>query len=287
MIIVKDNSFILHTCNTSYIFHVMETGHLEHLYYGSKLDYVNAVDALIPKHINGNGCTVAYEKHENLCMNEIALEVSGKGTGDFRCPSRELEWEDGSSTVDFVFDSYEVLNDKYMLSALPSSYDETGQTQTLKIVLKEKHRKVKLELYYSLYEQADVITRSMVLRNEGEENVQIKRFMSTQLDIPGTDYVLTSFRGDWIKEMQRYDTPVNGQVVNMTHSGFSSNFANPFVMLFSERSGEDYGEGYAFNLLYSGAHQELAETGSYGQTRFLTGISPEGFSWNLKKTVLL
>jgi len=301
MISVQENTFILSTENTDYIFRIMETGHPEHLYYGKKLNFhkqkpgvscvrqkkmlENAVRALTPKHANLNGCAIAYDKeHANICMNDINLEVSAAGTGDLRAPFMELVWADGSSSVDMVFDSYGILDGKPMPAALPGAYAEEGsKVQTLRLVLKEKYQPVTLELYYTVFPECDVITRSCVLKNNGTEPVKINRLMSAQLDMNGTGYVMTSFHGDWAREMNRTDMPVEaGRVVNTSRTGFSSNHANPFVMLFESGSSEQAGQGYACNLIYSGTHMELAEVNSQYQTRFLAGISPEQFAWTLQ-----
>lgn len=284
MIFVKNNIFYLNTEETSYIFRVAETGHLEHLHYGKCVEEGCDVTAFAVKNLNLNGCGIAYDKeHTGICMNDMCLEVSGRGTGDMRTPSVELVWEDGSSTVDFLYESYEILEGKPALETLPASYDETGTASTLKVVLKEKYRPVKLELYYGVFPESNVITRSCILVNEGDAPVKIKRLMSAQLDILGTGYVMTSFHGDWGREMERHDAVVSsGCLVNTSRTGFSSNHANPFVMLFAPGSTEDFGEGYACNLIYSGPHVEMVDVGSQFESRFLAGISPEQFSWTLK-----
>ncbi|MBQ8823048.1 MAG: alpha-galactosidase [Lachnospiraceae bacterium] len=282
MVRTFENLFVLETLETTYAFQVMDTGHLEHLYYGKKIPLTPEVArAVSVKHVNLNGCAIQYDKeHPALCMNDVLLEVSGRGTGDMRSPFVELVFADGSNSVDFVYESHEVLGGKRELETLPSAYGEN--VQTLRIVLKEKYMPVKLELYYSVFEDCDVITRSCKLVNEGEESVEIQRIMSMQLDLNGGNMVMTSFHGDWAREMNRVDTTVKGgRVVNTSATGFSSNHANPFVMLFAEGSSEDAGEGYGFNLVYSGPHMELAEVSSQGQTRFLAGISPEQFCWTL------
>ena len=283
MILVKNNIFYLNTNETSYIFRVAKTGHLEHLHYGKRMEEGVDVTAFAVKNLNLNGCAIAYDKeHTGICMNDMCLEVSGRGTGDMRAPSIELVWEDGSSSVDFVYDSHEIFEGKHILKTLPSSYDETGTVETLKVVLKEKYRPVKLELYYSVFPESNVITRSQVLVNEGDVSVKIKRLMSAQIDILGTGYVMTTFHGDWGREMDRHDTVVSaGCMVNTSRTGFSGNHANPFVMLFAPGSSEDFGEGYACNLIYSGPHMEIVEVGSQFESRFMAGISPDQFSWTL------
>ena len=286
MVKIFDKVFVLETATTTYAFQVLDTGHLEHLYYGKRIPInEEVVQAISVKHVSLNGCAIQYDKeHPALCMNDMMLEVSGRGTGDMRSPLAELVFADGSSTVDFVYEAHELLEGKRELETLPSAYAEGEAVQTLRIVLKEKYMPVKLELYYSIFSDCDVITRSCKLVNEGQESVQIKGLMSMQLDVNGSGMVMTSFHGDWAREMNRSDTPVKGgRVVNTSATGFSSNHANPFVMLFAEGSSEEAGEGYGFNLIYSGPHMELAEVSSQGQTRVLAGISPEQFSWMLER----
>ena len=284
MIKVNDNVFYLNTDNTSYVFRIMPTGHLEHLYYGKSINDYESSEIFRTKHANQNGSAILYDKaFPTICMNDTNLEVSGRGTGDMRAPSIELIWPDGSNTVDFVFDSYEIIEGKNELETLPASYGDNEQVKTLKVVLKEKVYNVKLELYYSVFKDSDLITRNMVMINETDTTIKIKKLMSAQLDIPGTGYVFTTFRGDWANEMNRFDTVVRGSmVVNASRTGFSSSHSNPFVMLFSPGSGEFHGEGYGCNLVYSGQHMEIVDVGSQRQTRLITGINYENFSWNLE-----
>ena len=118
MIIHKDGVFLLETKNTSYIFRVMDTGHLEHLYYGRKLylgkpgtaAWESGIRALSQKHVNRNSCSVTYDKeYPALGMDDVRLEVSGRGTGDCRPPFAEITWEDGSQTVDFIYRRYNIF----------------------------------------------------------------------------------------------------------------------------------------------------------------------------------
>ena len=295
-----DGVFLLETAATAYMFRVLPTGHLQHVYYGKKLELgltaagddpvrqkesVHAAgQAMAAKFSNANGCSVVYDKaYPALTMNDLALEVSGPGTGDFRSPAVEVVFADGTRTVDLVFEKAEVLTGASTRVTLPCAYDETGAAQTLKLTLKEKCRPLALELYYTVFADCDVITRSCTLINRGTAPVQVQRLCSAQLDIPGSGYVLTHFHGDWAREMGRTDTPVcAGRAVSASRTGFSSNHANPFVMLFAPGATEYTGEGWGCNLVWSGPHMESAEVSSQGDTRLLTGISPEQFAWTLE-----
>ena len=291
MIKEKNGVFLLETNKTSYIFRVMQTGHLEHLYYGRKL-YLGDVDsamwehgirALSQKRVNRNSCSVTYNKEDfTLGMDNVRLEVSGRGTGDYRQPFVELTWDDGSQTTDFLYEYHRIIEGKPELETLPSAYGEENVT-TLIVTLKEKYRPVKLEVRYSVFSDCDCIIRSAVLRNKGEVPVQVERLMSLQIDMEGKDMEMISFHGDWAREMNRRNVQVTGgMAVNSSATGFSSNQANPFTMLAMPGTTEEQGECLACNLIYSGNHYEAAQVNGHHKTRFLAGINPEYFSWKLE-----
>ena len=292
-----DKTFILHTDNTTYACQVMETGQIEHLYYGGRIIWTQeSAKALSCKDVNPDGNSISYDKeHSELGLDNRPLEVSGVGKGDFRQPFVELQYADGNRTTDFVYDSYTIMDGVVSPEGMPGAYVEQDKdailgatatepgAQTLCLVLRDKNYPVVLNLYYTVFPKCDCITRFASLRNEGSEPVIIHRLMSTQLDLNDGEYVLTTFHGDWTSEMNRVDTPVKGvRVVSCSSTGNSSNHSNPFVMLTRPDISEELGRGYGFNLIYSGNHYESAEAISHGKTRFLSGINPEVFAWELR-----
>lgn len=287
MIFNKDNQFILSTEKTSYVFCVNKEGMLEHMHYGAKVsapvnegeDTFRALEEKI-SHMKGN--TILYKQDTLLQPEDMLLEISSQGKGDYRDMPVELEYADGSRTSDFVFKSFEKLCKPIELKTLPSSYAKEGESECIKVTLKEKTKDAELDIYYTVYDKCDVITRRMVLRNTGNEPIKIHRLLSLQLDLDDVGYKLITFGGAWAREMHKAETPVkHGAVVNSTSCGVSSNRSNPFVMLTNEDTNEHSGEGYGFNLVYSGNHYECACVNAFSKTRFLSGINPEGFLWTL------
>lgn len=53
-------------------------------------------------------------------------------------------------------------------------------------------------------------------------------------------------------------------------------------MLAETGTNEDSGACYGINLIYSGNHYEAMEVSGYGETRFVAGINPQSFSWQLE-----
>lgn len=290
MITYENGVFLLETQNTSYIFRIMKSGHLEHLYYGRKV-YLgetsraksDGIRALTQKYANNTGGIAYNQKDVAISMNDVRLEVSGRGTGDFRQPFVEITWEDGTQTCDFIYEKHEILERKYELKMLPSAYDDTEEVTTLVITLKEKFKPVKMLLYYSVFADTDCIVRSAVLKNKGEEAICVDRLMSMQLDMEGNGYDMISFHGDWGREMQRHRISLTGgSAVNSSATGVSSNQANPFTMIATPWTTEEHGECIACNLIYSGNHYEAAHINVQNKTRFIAGINPEMFSWKLE-----
>ena len=101
--------------------------------------------------------------------------------------------------------------------------------------------------------------------------------MSWCVDLVG-EYGLTTFDGGWIGEARRHVTPVEAaRVVNESTAGFSSNRHNPGFLLAGKGAGEDCGDVYGFNLIYSGNHYASAQRSFQGLTRVMQGVSPALF----------
>lgn len=289
MITVKDEVFFLNTQNTSYIFGVTKEGLLEHFHYGKRVDisedlYVDSVRAMREKVSHAKGTTVNYEKNSYTVTEDMLLEVSGLGKGDFREPFVIVRYGDGSITSDFIYESARVLDTPEFPKGMPSAIpDGEGTLEQLEVVLKERVKNVRLRLIYTVIPKCDVLTRRAELINESDESVVIKRLMSTQLDIDECGLKAITFGGNWGREMTRTDTIVEAQtLVNATTAGISSNRSNPFMMLTAADATEEAGDCYGFNLVYSGNHCEMVNVGGFYKTRFLSGINPTGFEWVLE-----
>ena len=283
MIKADGKNFILSTNNTSYAFKVLETGQLEHLYYGSLIDCDN-LSILQEKRAFAPGNTTCYDAdHPEITLEDIRLETSALGKGDIREPMVEVICADGSSTLDFVYDSYEVVAGKAAFKALPGSYDDTNKVETLNVKLIDKNHGFELVLSYFVYTDCDVITRAAKFINKSKEAVKLTRMLSMLLDFDCAGMKITSFHGSWTNEMNKTDMILPaGKYVNSSFTGTSSNRTNPFFMVSEADSTETAGEVYGFNLIYSGNHYGAVEVSPWNKTRVAYGINPQNFSWILE-----
>ena len=287
MIKVFEKSFFLCTADTSYVLNITDEGWPEHLYYGKRIDEgtdpKETVRALSGKVSHPKGTTINYRKDSLTMLEDTMLEISSMGKGDLRTPFIVLEYADGSVTSDFLFESYSLNDEAVFPKGLAHSVYGDRKGEQLEIVFKEKEKDVWLKLFYTVYEECNVITRWCRVENRSEEVVNIKRIMSTQLDLDRNDYKMITFGGNWAREMEKHETVLtHGLFENSTYSGISSNRCNPFVMLTNVSAGETSGEGYGLNLIYSGNHYEAAEVSGFYKTRFVSGINPIDFAWKLE-----
>ena len=281
MIECSDKVFRLATDHTAYLFRVTPFGHLEHLHYGGPVSLADG-GALAAKTTIARGSSILYdESSDTYCLDDLALEWSGVGKGDFRNPPAELTLPDGAFTNDFVFESHERKDGPLPMEGLPTAYGDDAETLILH--LKEKEAPVTLDLVYTLYPHEDVITRRAVLKNGGEAPVIVDKLMSYMLDlVPAADLTFTTFDGGWIREARRHDRPVmSGIYVNEGSTGASGHKHNPGVLLSEAHCSEEQGRCWGFNLLYSGNHYTAVEKAENGLVRVMAGISPRCFRYTL------
>ncbi len=276
------NVFALHTRHTSYLLRTAPSGHMEHLHYGARVACnAHTERAIAQKPAFAPGCSIAYApEHPALCLDQLRGEIATQGKGDLGAPFVQLRFADGNTTTDFIFSHAEILTEKPLLHGLPSA---TGADAALRITLCEKENPtLTLSLVYGVFADTDVITKSAAIHNATQQPMTLHQLASSQLDFADANFTFHSFRGAWIDEMHRCDTPLQGGCAfAQGRGGTSGNHTNPFTMLSRTGTGEHTGEVYGCNLIYSGNHQTLAQTGAFGRLRYQVGILPEGFSMQL------
>ncbi len=328
MITAKDGIFTITTKNTTYAMGVRDSKYVENLHYGRRIthsyergqsgvmsaesicvDKVAAV-ALSEKFNNPYGNAIQAtgiagdKKSEaaarNLTLDNICLEFSNAGTGDYRSLPLEIEDESGLISTRFYYKDcvlYEGLYKDSLKTGMPyagkdlefAQYErkESPDIHTLELIFEnnaEGLQGLKLKLVYTAFADCDVITRRTVIINDTNVTYTIRNISSMMLDLFGNDYVLKTFDGAWTRERHAHTKElVSGIYETGSFNGTSSSAHNPFIMLAKEDTVEKSGDCYAFNLIYSGNHRERVEVTEFGKVRTLTGINPYGFAYKVKK----
>lgn len=279
MVSFDNKIFKLDTKNTSYIFRIADCGKLENIHYGSRIK-AQSYDALLLKNTIQLGSCVDYDTSASLFLDNILLEYSENGKGDFRHSPIEIIMPDGTYVTDFVYHSHQISNGAYESRSLPTAY---GKAKTLTVTLADKkYNNIQLKLSYTVFDDSDVIVRNTVIINNSSEQIHIKKLMSFSLDLPSTYFDIVTLNGSWIKEAHVQRTPVGeGIYVNSSTVGASSNRHNPAFMLVAKGADYERGKVYGFNLIYSGNHYSAIEGSPVGTTRVMSGINPHCFDWVL------
>lgn len=288
MIEKTDNVFTLSTHSTTYLFRVNETGHLEHLYYGPRLSLTEGdLDAIREKRHLGIGTGVAYDNdHDTLFLENLCMEYSTEGKGDYRIPMVSIAYGNGKRTLDFVYQEQdgEIIKGKPVIAGIGAqSYGAPEECQTLSVHLKDRVLDVALTLTYTTFDACDVIARSATVTNHTDKLMVVHNLASLQLDLFDDRWNLTTFHGAWAREREKDTRPIfPGTMVNESRSGVSSAEHNPLVFLSRPEATENFGNVIGCNLVYSGNHRESVEVSPFGKTRLLSGINPDLFSWKLE-----
>ena len=274
--------FTLHTKNTTYQMKADRHNVLIHTYYGPRvgdcdLSYlVRYADRACAPNPHEAGTDRTYS------LDTLPQEYSTCGVGDFRLPSIEVEYPDGSRVADLRLTGWKVERGKYELDGLPFFRGAEG-AETLRITLKDPAADLAVELAYGVFEDCDLITRSVQVRNCGSAPVRLRQCASLCLDFQRSDLDLITFDGCHMMERAPSRAPLRSGVQGVgSVRGTSSHQHNPFVVLCDREANEDYGLCYGTMLLYSGNFQAQAEASQYDNVRLVMGINPYQFCWTLE-----
>ncbi len=285
MITYNHPYFVLETKTLTYAFKILPTNHLEHLYFGNKIKQSD-LDELHTKLTAKARGVVDYleDNDKSIPFDLMPLEYSSFGKGDFKLTPIEIKMPDQTFVSDFIFHDYKIIEGILKSEKLPTAYDDSDQTKTIIITLKDVKFDVYLDLIYTTFFNVDVIARRVILRNEETNMLSIRKIMSMMFDLYGNNYEMLTLDGGAIKEGQKHITPVShGTYINSSSTGISSYKHNPGVILLEKGTHEDFGNCYGFNLIYSGNHYTAIDQSSHGILRVMQGINPSCFEWDLSQ----
>ena len=273
---IKDKKrFIINTKSTTYAFDIVLDRYLYHTYYGKRTrdlpDVVFHPVSFSP-YLNG------YD--ESRSPDVLPQECSFYGSGDFRPNALRLN-SDGTGVCDFVYLSHRVFKGRTALDGLPQARPDE-HTQTLEITLIDEVSGCRLKLYYTVFADIDVISRYMVIENQGQACVKIEKCMPLMLDIGRSDLDMISLYGSHCKEVNFQRVPLHhGTQSVYSKRGGSSHQYNPFIALCDHGATEEKGEVYGFNFVYSGSFLDEVDVDQTGRTRVLMGLGSDCFSYTL------
>lgn len=277
--------FHLYTPNTSYIFKIRGDYAIEHLYYGKKLDNTKGME--ITNYNSANCSLMDCEKGYDgrvVWGDLFTHEYSFYGSCDLRKPSFHAVYEDGSRISKMKYFSHEIYSGKPKLEGLPATYVENEkEAQTLELNLYDENTGLSITLVYTAYTDIDAITRSVKVKNNGNQNINIKSVLSMNLDFNDDDFDFIHLWGAWARERSIQRSPlIKGTNKIESRRDSSSHQHSPFFAMARKNTTENEGEIYGFSLVYSGNFEAGVEVDTYGQARAFMGINSFDFNWLLE-----
>ena len=271
--------FTIHTKHTTYQMQADAKGYLLHLYYGVRVK--GTMDYLLCYADHGfSGNPYAAGMDRTYSLDALPQEYPSLGTGDCRNIALNITSAVGTECCDPIFNSYKITKGKYSLQGLPAVWAADDEAETLEIVLKDDLTQVEIHLLYGVLEDADIITRSVVIKNTGTETITVKKALSACLDFVQGDYDAISFYGRHAMERNLERVPVGHGTYRIgSRRGSSSHQYNPGVILADRTATEEVGNCYGMLFMYSGNFVCEAERDQFNQTRFQMGLGDELFAY--------
>ena len=280
----KTREFHLYNQEISYIIKILDNDQPGQLYYGKRLTHKEDFSHLF-EYAMRDMSPYAFEENSTFSLENIKQEYPTFGCGDMRFPAYEIERENGSHVVEFVYKEHKIYNGKPKLEGLPATYVESDdEAQTLELVLEDTSINTRIVLLYTIYEAFPVIARSVRFECDSDEKITLLSAMSACVDLPDKDYEMIDLAGVWARErhVRRHKLDYGIQSI-YSMRGCSSYQFNPFLALARENADEFQGQVYGFSLVYSGNFLAQTEVDNYDTARVLMGIHPNGFKWTLGK----
>jgi alpha-galactosidase len=245
-------TFYLDGKSVTYAFYVNNHGYLEHLYFGKRIGHDLLLYTRKAETGTGEAALPGVYKISGICTyNQMGTELSFSGTGDFRESCVHVKNPEGDRLSQLLYYSYEILEEKPKMKGMPS----LRGGETLVVHLYDEITSFRADLYYTVYDDCDVVARRIVYKNCAEKAVTLDRAYSFAMTIPEGEYDMLTLYGGWSHERQQERTPVRRGISRIdSKRGSSSAAENPFMAIMTPETTEADGEAFGFNLIYSSSY---------------------------------
>lgn len=278
MIFENGRTIHLRGKNISYVLFTNMSGDLVHYHFGAAIadrDYsgytpwYSDLRSYAPEGENG--------------LEHIKQEYPAFGYMDHRKPAYTVVNGDKNPISRLKYKTHKIYDGKYSVVGMPSLFAGDSKVQTLEITLADEIAGFDVVLYYSVYDEYDIITRSVKFINMGKNDILVTRALSTNIDLPKGEYDAVYFEGMWTRERQFQRMNINNSAtLELSNArGGSGHHLNPFSILCGRNTTETCGEAYGFSLIYSGDHATFISKDNHGFVRVQMGLNPHNFEWKL------
>lgn len=271
----NQKSFYLGAGKASYVLHVDEDGRLLNQHWGARVP-----DGAIQPDLSHYPTLASFDPRTNA----LPWELPTRGSGWYGEPAVAATNAKGNDMVQLTYVSHAIYMGKNRLPGLPATFARReGDAETLEIELMDRLTGLRVTAVYGVFERTGAITRSLRLKNESGEDMQINGVLSASAPVHGSGYDVIHLKGAWARERHvMRQTQGEGEYRIFSQRGASGHEANPFLALCEKSATEFSGEVWAVSLVYSGSFEALSYVNNTENSRLSIGLNPNVFTWKLE-----
>ena len=193
------------------------------------------------------------------------------GTWNFSEPAIEVLHADGNPSLELKYVSYkkEIIDQNSSLT---------------RIVLKDSLYPFEVTLCYKVWKKENIIEQWTEIKHGEKKPVLLQKFASANLYFTNKDFYLTSFQGEYLKEMQPIETKlVQGiRTIDSKLGTRAMLLQTPnFMVSFGKPASENEGVVLLGQLAWSSNFKLDFEIDSYKNLRLIAGINPYASEYSL------
>ena len=271
----NQKSFYLGAGKASYVLHVDEDGRLLNQHWGARVP-----DGAIQPDLSHYPTLASFDPRTNA----LPWERPTRGSGWYGEPAVAATNAKGDDMVQLTYVSHAIYMGKNRLPGLPATFARReGDAETLEIELMDRLTGLRVTAVYGVFERTGAITRSLRMKNESGEDIQINGVLSASAPVHGSGYDVIHLKGAWARERHvMRQTQGEGEYRIFSQRGASGHEANPFLALCEKSATEFSGEVWAVSLVYSGSFEALSYVNNTENSRLSIGLNPDVFTWKLE-----
>lgn len=271
----NQKSFYLGAGKASYVLHVDEDGRLLNQHWGARVP-----DGALSPDFSHYPTLASFDPRTNA----LPWELPTRGSGWYGEPAVAATNAKGDDMVQLTYVSHAIYMGKNRLPGLPATFARReGDAETLEVELMDRLTGLRVTAVYGVFERTGAITRSLRLKNESGEDMQINGVLSASAPVHGSGYDVIHLKGAWARERHvMRQTQGEGEYRIFSQRGASGHEANPFLALCERSATEFSGEVWAVSLVYSGSFEALSYVNNTENSCLSIGLNPDVFTWKLE-----
>jgi alpha-galactosidase len=193
------------------------------------------------------------------------------GTWNFSEPAIQVKHADGNPSLELKYVSHK----KEIIDA---------NTTITSVLLKDPIYPFEVTLFYKVWTKENIVEQWTEIKHKEKKPVLLQKYASANLYFAGKDFYLTSFQGEYLKEMQPIETKLL-QGIRTVDSKLGTRamlLQTPnFMVSFGKPASENEGSVMIGQLAWSSNFKLDFEIDSHKNLRLIAGINPFASEYSL------